>query len=221
MQHKFFWLWVPVVFLFIQIVLEISLSHEVLASLHSESGPHELLQFLIILMAAIVALRLLFVPQTRQNIFLTGWVGIAFLASVYIAGEEMSWGQHVLEWESPEYWKNINDQGETNFHNTSSWLDQKPRLILEIGVIVGGVLMPLLRRFSPKALPARFNLIYPTRHVIPTSVIFLGLTIADKIDEGLDGVHLFERVSEVEELYLFYFVLIYLVALRTKIRAKL
>ena len=68
-----------------------------------------------------------------------------------------SWGQHFLGWESSEFWQDINDQSETNLHNTSSWLDQKPRLILEIGVMVGGIVIPLLIKFKKGLLPARFN----------------------------------------------------------------
>src|SRR3546814_4167282 len=54
-----------------------------------------------------------------------------------MAGEEASWGQHYAGWLTPDNWQALNDQGETNLHNTSSWLDQKPRTLLEIGVIVG------------------------------------------------------------------------------------
>lgn len=41
--------------------------------------------------------------------------GCAFL---FGAGEEISWGQRLLDIESPEFFKKYNAQGETNFHNT-------------------------------------------------------------------------------------------------------
>ena len=217
---KIYWLYIPIAIMAIQIGLELSLPHEILAPLHSEGGPHELLHFLLMVFSALAALRLLVMKQVRENIYLFIWTLIAFFASIYVAGEEMSWGQHILEWESSEYWRALNDQGETNLHNTSSWLDQKPRLVLELGVIVGGVIMPLLRRFKPSALPERFKIIYPTNHVIPTAVIMLAVTIIDKIDDQLEGISIFERASEVEELYMFYFVLLYLIALRQKILTK-
>lgn len=220
MIHKIFWLWLPVAFFCVQIVLEVVLPHDVLSALHSESGPHELVQFIVILFAAILAGIILMMPQIRADKFLMGWVGIAFLASIYIAGEEMSWGQHIWNWSTPEYWHDINDQGETNLHNTSSWLDQKPRLVLTLGVIIGGLAIPLLRRFKPSALPERFQNIYPRSTMIPIAVSVVLLIILDEVDDAMKDVTLFERISEVEEIYLFYFVLLYLWDLRKALLAK-
>src|SRR3546814_9825984 len=69
---------------------------------------------------------------------------------------EASWGQHYAGWLTPENWQALNDQGETNLHNTSSWLDQKPRTLLEIGVIVGGILIPMLALRRPALREGRF-----------------------------------------------------------------
>lgn len=214
---KFWWFWIPLFLVIIQALLEMLLPQDVLASLLSEQGPHELLQFIIIAAAFFLALRLLMLFNVKENPFLGIWVGIAALASLYVAGEELSWGQHVMQWSTPEYWHALNDQGETNFHNTSSWLDQKPRLVLEIGVIVGGLIIPLLLRFKPKLLPERFAIIYPAATLSFIAMIVLGLTVLDKVDEALQGVQLMERASEVEEIFLFYFVLLYLFDLRGRI----
>ena len=143
-------------------------------------------------------------------------VGIAFICGVYVSGEELSWGQHIFEWGTPEYWENLNDQGETNFHNTSSWLDQKPRLLLEIGVLIGGIIIPTLQYFKVK-MPEKFNLIYPDPKVFVTSIIALFINIADKIDEAMKDVSIMERPSEVEEVYLFYFVLLYLIYFKKRL----
>ncbi len=67
------------------------------------------------------------------------WVPLVTLACFYFAGEELSWGQHLFGWATPEYWNTINDQGETNLHNISSWFDQKPRMLLELFVLYGGI----------------------------------------------------------------------------------
>ncbi len=209
----FFVIWLPALVLIAQSFLEVLTPEAQLAALHSEYGPHEMVQSLVIGAAALVALRLLFMSETRQSPWLIGWVFIAFVAAVYVTGEELSWGQHVFEWRTPEYWQNLNDQGETNLHNTSSWLDQKPRIMLEIGVLVGGIVIPLLRRFQV-SLPQKFSLIYPTDHVFTTALMALIVTIIDKIG----GI--MERPSEVEEFYLFYFVLLYLVYLRKKLLSK-
>ena len=39
------------------------------------------------------------------------------LAYIWVAGEEISWGQRILGFESPEYFQNNNDQQEFTFHN--------------------------------------------------------------------------------------------------------
>src|SRR3546814_4054045 len=87
-----------------------------------------------------------------------------------MAGEEASWGQHYAGWLTPENWQALNDQGETNLHNTSSWLDQKPRTLLEIGVIVGGILIPLLALRRPALREGRFALFLPPLACLPVAV---------------------------------------------------
>ncbi|MCB9982820.1 MAG: hypothetical protein H6861_03965 [Rhodospirillales bacterium] len=50
----------------------------------------------------------------------------------------------------------MNDQNETNLHNISSRFDQKPRLILLVGVVVGGLIIPALQHFKSKRVPQIF-----------------------------------------------------------------
>ncbi len=221
LKSSFFWLVLPVCALIAQAFIEVSFTPEVLAGIHSEFGPHELLQFFIIALAIVPAVMILRMPQLKKMPFLYGWAGIALLACIYVAGEEMTWGQHIMKWSTPEYWAAINDQGETNLHNTSSWLDQKPRLVLEIGVIVGGLIIPLLMRFQPRLLPARFAVIYPDYRLSLIAGVVLASKIIDKFIEKELGFTILHRGSEVEELFLFYFVLLYLVYLREKIKISL
>lgn len=216
-NHLLFF-WVPLTILVLQFILEFTIQSYHLAQIHSENGPHELLQFFILVIALMVALLGTKKAHSQKNTPITLWFLLAAICCTYVAGEEVSWGQHFVNWTTPEYWASLNDQGETNFHNTSSWLDQKPRLILEIGVIVGGLLIPLITRFKPSLLPSKFAIIYPTSNLAFTALIFLGLKITDKADKF--GLSPFERVSVVQELYLFYFVLLYLLDLRKRISLK-
>jgi len=73
------------------------------------------------------------------------WLVIFGLGCVYFLGEEISWGQHFFGWATPESWKEVNDQDETNLHNISGWLDQIPRTVLTISIVVGGFFCPLVR----------------------------------------------------------------------------
>ncbi len=218
-MHKIWWLWLPVIFIGLQLVLEFVLPWKVLAAMHSENGPHELMQFLILVAAFSIAVRTLFLIgfSSRKPLFF--WVLIAALSCFYVAGEEVSWGQHFMSWATPEFWQTINDQQETNLHNTSSWLDQKPRLLLEIGVIVGGLLIPWLRAKKSSMVPERFDIIYPPAWLGVTALIALMIKLVDKIGETIE-INIFERASEVQELYLFYFVLLYLVQLMSRVKNK-
>ena len=185
--------------------------------IEGELGFLENFHTLIIGAAFFVAAFLLKPIFSTGNKWLTAWVGIACLACLYIFLEEISYGQHFMQWEASEYWQNINDQNETNLHNTSSWLDQKPRLILEIGVIIGGIIMPLLARFKPSALPEKFNIIYPSSALFIISILAELVHMSDALYD-VTKVTLFGRSSELQETFYFYFMLIYLVMLRRKIK---
>jgi hypothetical protein len=207
-----FWLWLPLIFLFVQMAMEFTLSEQILSSMQSEGGPHELVEFLFLLAGLVIALMTLARMSIKKNIWLALWVLIAALCCLYVGGEEISWGQQLLHWSTPEQWAAINDQNETNLHNTSSWLDQKPRLILLIGVVIGGIIIPWLRKLKSGLVPEKFAIIYPPITFGVVDMITLLVQIIDKINIGA-----FERGSEVVELYLFYFVLMYLVVLRGRI----
>lgn len=210
-----FWLWIPIVFLFIQIAAEIILSRPVLQIMLSERGPHEFAEFLLLVGAFFVAVMTLLRMDRKQK-WLAAWVALAAVCCFYVAGEEVSWGQKFVQWSTPDFWMHFNDQGETNLHNTSSWFDQKPRILLLIGVIGGGLLLPLLRRKKPALLPKKFEIICPPEFLWVTAFITMAVEAIDKLTESLH-MPVFARGSEVVELYLFYFVLLYLIVLRRRI----
>lgn len=211
--RRVWWLWLPLLVLAAQVVMELTVPAARRAVLLSESGPHETAQFILLLAAFIVAVRGLWGMPVRRFPGYAAWLALAALCCFYVGGEEISWGQHILQWDTPEYWAALNDQNETNFHNTSSWFDQKPRLLLEIGVMAGGLLLPWVLRARPAWVPAPFAPLCPPPWLAVTAGIVLGLKVVNAAVRAMD-LHFFERVSEVIELYLYYFVLLYLVQLR-------
>lgn len=212
----FWWLILPVFFILAQIVLEISFDRQTMANIMSEQGPHEALQAIFSGLAFLFAIYLLPKIDWRRQKLIGAAVVIAALGTFYITGEELSWGQQILHWNTPEYWAQFNDQDETNLHNTSSWLDQKPRALLYIGIIVAGLIVPTLRRWKPQWLPARYAEIYPSDILIPAALGAFVPYTAEAIIHLLFHVKLFARVSEVQELYMYYFVLIYLLDLNKR-----
>ena len=219
-MNKFWTLILPLIVLAIQCVMELTMTSAQLVPLLTENSPMELMQWVVIGLAAIVAGMTIIKINPKDRPWLFAWVMIAVMACIYIVGEEVSWGQHFLNWATPDDWAAINDQNETNLHNTSSWLDQKPRLILMIGIVVGGIIFPLLQKFKPGKLPENFSIIYPPMMLIPVALLVIGPYLAQEITEHLWRGGFFERVSELQELYMYYFVLLYMIVLRRRVLIK-
>jgi hypothetical protein len=186
-----------------------------------ETAVLETTHVIVPLISIVLCLRILPMAQVRGDRLVFVWVLLALLGSVYMAGEEASWGQHYLGWLTPEGWQAVNDQGETNLHNTSAWLDQKPRTLLEIGVIVGGIIIPLLALRRPAIREGRFALFLPPLVCLPVALI----AEIGKIWERLHSLGLWEPVifyqaSEVQELYFSLFILFYLIVFRNRLLAR-
>lgn len=219
MLSKFWVLWLPLFAVIVTYVLEHVLNTGQIHFMYSEQGFYENLQFAVLVFAFLVAVSTLIRMDRKFDPLMTAWVVLASLCCVYVGGEEISWGQQYLQWNTPEYWAAINDQNETNYHNTSSWFDQKPRLVLMIGIGVGGLIVPWLKRNSPAALPKRFTAFYPQPNMWFLAGLVIGVHLLDKVVEAFGG-NLFERTSEQQELYMYYFVLLYLISLRRTLPTK-
>lgn len=182
--------------------------------IYIENGILEIFQPTICFAAVFVGLTIL--AKIKLSKWLRIWVGAAILGALYVGLEEISYGQQILKWETGAYWSEVNDQNETNFHNTSSWLDQKPRILLLVGIIIGGIVVPLLARFRPASLPTRLSAIYPSADLI-TVASLVAFTQATKALLKLTGIVIYDRTSELNEFFMFYFVLLYLCQLRHKL----
>ncbi len=216
---RFWWLWLPVAVVLLLFAWPQSFPASYGAWVGGELGALESLHVLIPLASLVLAARMLVLAQVRRQPLLWIWLALAALGSFYIAGEEASWGQNYLGWATPEGWQALNDQNETNLHNTSSWLDQKPRTLLELGVIVGGIVIPLAALRWPAIRRTRLAIILPPLLCLPSAAIAEAVRISGRaLDALAPGTALFERASEVQELYFYLFILLYLIALRRRLR---
>lgn len=207
---RIWWLWIPFAFIAGQIIFEVLASETWKEIILQEGGIHESFQAMIALIGCVIGVRLLICVRSP---WLKLWYFIAALGCFYIAGEEISWGQWIFHWTTPTEWARLNDQDETNLHNMSTWLDQKPQALLQIGVLVGGIIIPLIKHFAPHKLPQRFAPIYGDMILLPTALIALVLKIIDTLADmklGISIFHFFWRISEVLELFIYYFVTLYL-----------
>ncbi|MBX9605247.1 MAG: hypothetical protein K2Y51_03440 [Gammaproteobacteria bacterium] len=155
---------------------------------------------------------------------LGGWVLGVTLACFYLAGEELSWGQQLFHWQTPEAIDALNDQGETNLHNMSSWLDQKPRTLLEIWVVIGGIVIPVREKVrGTRYLPGtRGYWLWPTADCLPTAV-WAELSRAPQRMKHLFGIQQLPieiRWSEPQEFYFALFLALFLASLWYRLNGR-
>lgn len=179
-------------------------------------GVLEFGQFIIMIAAFVIAVRLLFDPFVRARPFVFAVTFLAALSSLYVAGEEMSWGQHFFHWNTPDYWVGVNVDDETNLHKTHDIFDKIPRVTLELGVLVGGLLIPLAAKFKPHLRALRFSLFFPPASLVPIALCALSFKLLDEI-RAKEKFQAFERPSEGIEFYLYLFILAFLIVFSRRI----
>ncbi len=112
---------------------------------------------------------------------------IAFF--VLCAGEEISWGQRIFGFGTPDALKQLNVQGETNLHNLGSVSIFANAFLLL--TLVFFVVVPLWLRRRPRlrAIAFRFSLPVPHRYAIGVFVVTLVAWIAVGLRFGTLGMH--------------------------------
>ena len=140
------------------------------------------------------------------------WTVIFGLGCIYFFGEEISWGQHLGGWETPDAWKEVNNQHETNLHNTSGWLDQIPRTLLTIGIICGGFIYPLLQRGESQGRLGEDFLIHfmPGKNCIWAAACLVAMEILLIVTKTTDTTLLTNFGGEIKESLIAMFLLVYI-----------
>ena len=215
------WLWLPVALFMLIFGTAIVSKYVHKTFFVGEFGVIELATP-IMLVPAIIAGFIIFINRekfvTKQ---LSYWILLVTLACIYIAGEEISWGQQLVGWGTPEWVKQVNNQHETNIHNTSSWFDQKPRFLLEVLVFIGGIYLPLKRKLGGINLPRESwqYWVSPTMACLPAATLAILSRVPERIKTLFDmSENIVDiRTSEVQELYFAIFLTIYLLSIRKRL----
>ena len=199
--------------------------------LYHESGAIEWVTVAFLLVGIVAALGALRFAAGRGARWLRAWVVLLLLGAVYFAGEELSWGQHVFQWSTPEQWQRLNDQQETNLHNVHALFDQLPRALLTLGALVGGIAVPLYRRYSAQRLRLLSDQdddawpywLWPTWACLPVSVAVIVVSPFDKLVESFGDAApdwLYMKGGELKECLLALFILMYLLSLHRRLRVR-
>jgi hypothetical protein len=143
-----------------------------------ESGVLETAQFIVMVIGFAIAVQLLFTSFVRQRPLVLAVTAVAALASLFIGGEEVSWGQHILFWQDPSLVTAINNEGEFSLHNMNKGFERGPRAVLETAVFVGGLVVPLLCAYAPWLRQSRLALFLPAAALLPAALLPLLFKIA-------------------------------------------
>jgi len=175
-----------------------------------ERGFVELATVAVLLPAVVLGVMLF--ARRRKLPRHVGWgMLLVALAALYFAGEEASWGQHVLGFATPRRWAQINSQRECNLHNLAlarhgrlgrlagHLLGHIPRQAMLLGVLVMGVVVPLGRVVSSRLWRAGktrqewsvWHWLIPSWRLVPASLLAAGSTLPRKmlrLTVGIDSV---------------------------------
>lgn len=213
------WLWFPPLLLLIILPIRIISPEYYSAHIDGELGLIELATPVIAIIGFVVGIATVRLAWTLVGKQEKIWYLLVTLGCFYFAGEELSWGQHLFGWGTPEYLEQINDQEETNIHNISSWFDQKPRLLLELWVLIGGVIMIVAKRGNSHGAHAWF---WPTVECFPTALLAILVRLPERIKSlfDLQQLPLELRFSEPQEYYFALFMLLYLAVAGQRLKQK-
>lgn len=137
-----------------------------------ENGPVELLTFACLLVAGVLALALVRRLDRRGEPALVRRFGVAFgVGLLFVALEEIAWGQHLLGFSTPELLRELNRQGETTLHNLPALHGRTEVLRLMFGV---GGLVGVALRHSPVWRP-----VAAPRALLPWFAVIAGHAACD------------------------------------------
>lgn len=219
--HLFWWLYLPILFFCFRYAAYLFTDAEsgLESWLTGELGLIENLTVLLLVLAVICTCLVIFRFGKSLHVTPKIFLVVYCLGCIYFAGEEASWGQHWFGWQTSEYFKEINDQDETNLHNTSIWLDRIPKAIVSLSIFIGGIVVPLYIGFRGKQnnYQARFWWLWPTRICLPTAIIATTVTWPAKIERELDASFYFRLSNEMKEFYIACFFLVFIVSLAIRL----
>lgn len=179
-------------------------------------GYLEVSHFFVPLIASIICFNLLRRPFVKSWP-LVFWASLLFgLACFFIAGEEHSWGQHFFHWRTPEYWADLNRQKETNLHNTARIFNQIPEKVLQFGILIGGIMVPLWRHFSGTLKHWFFELFTPPLALLPVALAAAFFYFAITLHENV-AITLVPRPSEAAETFYYLFLLFYVIVFSRRV----
>lgn len=144
-------------------------------NLFTEDGPMEYLTVVLLVVSAVfggLAARTSDLPKADRILL---WLFVGGL--VFLALEEISWGQRIFGIETPETLKKSNVQGEINLHNLTVGWNEVVRMVL--ACILSAILL-LLPRDAVPGLKGRYMALKPDGRYLPLIPILIASHLYDE-----------------------------------------
>jgi hypothetical protein len=177
-----------------------------------EDGPIEWLQVgllaVLAVLGVLIGARLLMDRRVGFGlVYLAGAVAAAF-----ILGEEISWGQRIFGWATPEELEELNRQGETNIHNIGTVLLAFNLVMMVSALLAAVVPMVWYRMATVRRRSATESLFIPPLFLVPGFALAFAYRFLRFVVAPEPGFTI-SRYQEVTELifYLGMTVFVYLV----------
>ena len=176
-------------------------------------GILELSHVVIPLLGLFIAVRLLFRPfvRARPLVFKIGATSCLYIAGKRRAGVSIS---------SIGTRRHTGPRKKQTFTTLMTFSKKTPRLILQVGILVGGLLVPIAAAFVPRLRANRMALFLPAVALLPTALGVMTFMLAGALHKGGVVGELIHRPSETVETYLYFFIFIlaYLIVYARRIR---
>lgn len=190
------------VLLFLLLMVDIY-NHKLFVSITSEDSLFENIQFTLFLFSSIFSLLTTFTYFSKKKRFVGSLFFLIFLFLAFIAFEEISWGERVLNFEAPVTFIEGNRQGEFNIHNQGFFQAHVYLLYMIVGI--WGALGYKIINYFPFTKIKDLNPVFPdgkyTFYFFSVTVYyflshFMGMYL-QPITLEKTGVGLWQEVSEL------------------------
>lgn len=172
--------------------------------IYAENGPIELGTAALFALAGAGAIVL--ARRTRRDVpavFRAMFV-LFVLASWFVALEEVSYGQQLFDWRSPQWFEQNNHHGQTNLHNL---MGNRPSHLLKhfanYGTLVGFIIVPVIAMFGSGAYRAGHwtHYLLPRAELIVTAASAQLCSLVWDAPKAVVGDYWHQGWNEVRELF--------------------
>ncbi|MET4700113.1 hypothetical protein ABIE65_003152 [Constrictibacter sp. MBR-5] len=179
--------------------------------------------------AALLFAATLLLARTSRRLWRDGERANAILAAILafgafvVMGEEVSWGQWLFHWDSPDWFLTHNEQGETNLHNLAFVKKDIPKWLVVIGIAVFGVVMPMRGSRREGRIGPFDGKMLPTTVCVPVALVVAVSHVVVKLFWWIGSIELEPLIGidvrEATEFYIALFGLIYAMSLGVRLQA--